>query len=145
MTAPTTILLIDHDEDVMSSRKLCLESAGLRVLTWPWSASTIPTVRPPPELVLVDLDSLEGQSLADFVRQVAKVAGRSVVLMGDPEIVDLAGKARRAGALGCISKSLDAEAFVLQVRSQLRRKQRFTGRNEPLSAEALDALRRDKV
>ena len=144
MSVPTTILMIDHDEDVMVSRKSSLEAIGLRVLTWPWSASTMPTVRPPPELVLVDIESLDGQPLAEFVRQVAKVAGRSVVLMGDPAFVDLSGKARRSGALGAISKQLDDEEFVDQIRAQLRRKQRFTGRNEPLTAEALEALRRDK-
>jgi DNA-binding NtrC family response regulator len=144
MSATTTIFMIAHDDDVMMMRKGALEAAGLRVLTWPWSAATMPTVRPPPELVLVDIESLEGQPLPDLVRQVAKIAGRSVVLMGDPATVDLAGKARRAGALGAISNHLDGDEFVLQVRAQLRRKQRFTGRNEPLSAEALDALRRDK-
>ncbi len=142
--SPTTILMIDHDEDVMNLRKASLEAAGLRVLTWPWSASSMPTVRPPPELVLVEIDSLDGQPLADFVRQVAKIAGRSVVLIGDPAVIDLPGKARRAGALGTIAKTLDGDELVRQVRAHLRRKQRFTGRNEPLTAEALDALRRDK-
>jgi hypothetical protein len=136
-----TLILIDHDETVLESRKPSLEAAGLRTITWPWTAATIPTLRPGPELILLDLASLDGQPLAEFVLMATKIGGRCVVVVSDQRAAELDELVQSAGLLGWIAKSVGDDEFVNQVRDQLRRKQRFTGRNEPLGPEVLDAIR----
>ncbi|NUO50780.1 MAG: response regulator transcription factor [Polyangiaceae bacterium] len=136
-----TLILIDHDDSVLERRKPGLEAAGLRTITWPWTAATIPTLRPGPELILLDLASLDGQSLAEFVLMATKIGGRCVVVVSDQSAEELDELAHSAGLLGWIPKSIGDDEFVNQVRDQLRRKQRFTGRNEPLGPDVLDAIR----
>lgn len=138
----STVLHIDHDETVLESRKPHLEAAGFRAVTWPWSASTIPMLRPAPELILLDLDSLDGVPLSAFVVHASRVGGRCVVVVSEGEPGEIEELVDGSGALGWVSKRLDDEAFVAEVRAQLRRKQRFTGRNEPLGEDVVEAIRR---
>jgi NtrC-family two-component system response regulator AlgB len=104
-TPKTTVLVIDDDESIRRTLRLCLEAAGYRVTLAPsGEAGVAAAKRHPPDLALVDL-RLGGMDGIAVTRALALATPTtSIVLMTAYATIDNAVEAIKAGAFDYLPK-----------------------------------------
>jgi DNA-binding response OmpR family regulator len=128
--ARVKIMLVDDDLGVHASVKARLEAAGFEVFARQSGLGTLKAITQfQPELVLLGLtqDEASGKALVQLMQRTRGVPRSSVVLFSRADDKTLERLADETGALGYIQDTSNTPAFLADVRTMLRRKQRVTG------------------
>lgn len=127
---PLKIMVVEDDPGVLGSLKTRLEGAGFEVFARQTGLGTLKAITQyQPELVLLGLtqDEASGKALAQLMQRTRGVPRSSVVLVSRADDRTLERLADETGALGYIQDTSNTPAFLADVRTMLRRKQRVTG------------------
>jgi len=136
MTARPTVLVVDDEEAIRKTLKLCLESSGYTAVLAPSGEAALAMARrQPPDVALVDL-RLGGMDGLAVTRTLAEEApGVAIVLMTAYATIDNAVEAMRAGASDYLAKPFNLKELLLRV-GALARRARPAGAGEDVLAFA---------
>jgi two-component system OmpR family response regulator len=112
--APLVVLLVDDDDELAAMTTRILGAHGIQVTTTSTSlgASNLARrIRPDVVLLDVELPALTGDALVGLLRRSAPSTTR-IVLYSSHDDTSLRAIARRTGADGWVSKSVDADTLV---------------------------------
>ena len=148
MTARPTVLVVDDEEAIRKTLKLCLESSGYTAVLAPSGEAALAMARrQPPDVALVDL-RLGGMDGLAVTRTLAEEApGVAIVLMTAYATIDNAVEAMRAGASDYLAKPFTPAAVkhvvarvldAQRVRQELSEARR--GGSPPLAKSACPAM-----
>jgi CheY-like chemotaxis protein len=116
------VVVIDDSDITRELVRRSLEDAGYRVVALESAVgSTSVIFREEPDLVLLDVNmpTLSGERLAEILRGNARLAHCRILLYSGASQEELSKLVRATGADGYISKSLDTDALVQQIRRSL--------------------------
>ena len=134
MDRPTTVLVVDDEEDVVSLMRDFLEAEGFRVLAAGEGASALDLLRDTPvDCLLLDV-MMPGQSGFDVLRKIRETSETPVLFLSARQEDEDKIRGLGLGADGYIVKSATPGEVVARVKAVLRR----TKRSEPEQPETLD-------
>ena len=112
------MVIVDDSQLVLEAGRRTLEEAGIQVITIDNPLMLHRTVgREQPDLVLIDVNmpALNGDALAQVIRNSEKGRGVSLVLFSDMPEEELSDRAKRCGAKAYIKKSEDPSHLLREV------------------------------
>ncbi len=114
---PQKVLVVDDDPVVLEVVREWLTSAGYDVSTREQALGTANWVATEkPEFVLLDvrMPALSGEELTMLMRRSRATASAAIILHSTMPVEELAGLARKTGALGAIQKTSSSRMFVAE-------------------------------
>ena len=118
------VLVIDDDPIVLEVLRERLETAGYEVLVREHALGTVQMVREErPDIVVLDImmPALNGERIATLLKGSARTKDVGIILHSSKSEAELAPLINETGALGAISKSERADAFMQRFDAMVRK------------------------
>jgi two-component system, OmpR family, alkaline phosphatase synthesis response regulator PhoP len=137
---PSTILVVDDEDDIRELLQYNLEKEGYRVVTARDGKQALKSLQQPVDLCVLDvmMPEMDGWELSKAIRSNPKSAHVPIVFLTarDNEVDEVLGL--ELGAADYITKPVRMRTFIARIRRALKRAEPATAReNETLQAGAL--------